>query len=125
MSGSALKAGRSPTAAQVLAACCAALGSSVYLFLGVLTLLPQLAAFEREFLLEQRPLSMLRTLCLGVAVAGAVPPLVAGLWPSLGALACLLAWGLAEAAKQLWAFFLHHPSPLPGWPGTTSPSRTI
>ena len=89
----------------------------MYLLLACLALVPQLAAFEREFLLDQRPLSLPRTLSLAVGVAGAAPALVAGHWPSLLAAVCLVAWTLAEAAKQVWSHLLLHPGPLPGWPG--------
>ena len=102
---------------QTLAALAAGLGCSVYLLLACLALVPQLAAFEREFLLDQRPLSLPRTLSLAVGVAGAAPALVACQWPSLLAAVCLGAWTLAEAAKQVWSHLLLHPGPLPGWPG--------
>ena len=51
---------------QVLSACMAATSCSVFLLLAVLTYVPQLASFERGFLLEKQPLSALRTLCLAV-----------------------------------------------------------
>ena len=95
----------------------------MYLLLGTLALVPQLAAFEREFLLEQKPLSLPRTLSLAVGVAGAAPALVAGQWPGLLAGVCLAAWSLAEAAKQVWGHLLLHPGPLPGWPGALCGDR--
>ena len=49
---------------QTLAALAAGLGCSVYLLLACLALAPQLAVFEREFLLDQRSGSPLLAPCL-------------------------------------------------------------
>ena len=56
---------------QVLCACTAATSCSVYLLLALLTYVPQLAAFERAFLLDRQPLSVMRTLCLAIGAAAA------------------------------------------------------